>query len=79
MENTAEEKTKSEVAKKPIWKTILIWIAYVWAILTLGGFILALFTFFMNGVAMDIREIGAGLIALLVLIKFRKYIMNKKL
>jgi hypothetical protein len=78
MENIKEEKTKIEVVPKPIWKIILIWIVYVWAILTLGGVIIALFAFFINGVTMNIGEMGAGLLALVIVIKFRKYIINKK-
>jgi len=81
MKMNIEEKTiKKEIipeTKRPIWKTILMWIAGIWAVCGLGDAVIGLFMFFTIGTKIEGARILGWIIALFI-IKELKIIKYKK-
>lgn len=68
MEEITKQETTPKV-KKPIWKTILIWIVVIWAVLTLAGAVIELFMFFTVGADIDFTQIATWALAFIVVMK----------
>jgi len=63
------EETTLEVKKRSVWKTILIWIVGIWAILTLASAVIELFMFFTVSAKIDLTQIAVWVLALIAVIK----------
>ncbi len=77
MKEVTKQETISEVKKRPIWKTILLWIIGIWAILTLASAVIELFMFFTVGVKIEAGRILPWIFALYIIkkleiIKYKK-------
>lgn len=71
------EAVKQDIKKRPAWKTALIWVAGIWAALTLIDGVTRLFMFFTVGVEIKSFDIFMWVFALVValklgMIKYRK-------
>jgi len=68
-EKTIKKETASEVKKKPIWKTILMWIVGIWAVIALADAVVELFMFFTVGAEIETGSILGWIIALYIIKK----------
>lgn len=75
-EKTIKKETAPEV-KRPTWKTILIWIIGVWAVLVLADAVIGLFMFFTVGAEIETGRILGWIIAVFI-VKKLKIIKYKK-
>ncbi len=70
--NSKKSNTSSQIKtmKKSIWKTFLIWILGIWAMLTLASASVDLFMFFTVGIKITFAQLSVWALALGIILKF---------